>query len=504
MKRFLTTLILSLFTASSLLMPAALAEEETSSIEATEAVEMAVQQSHLLWQLKEKLAQAEYRLFLLENNVEYAEDGLVELREAIQLVEDEIATLDAQIADKNRQILNVKSQMEEKRMEVEDLETEVLVLGEQLRSQKELVGELMSLIYYKKGIYFDSDGVNAVKVLASDETVSKTLQDVTYLNLIEDANAEQIERLNEMSEELKDKWTELHTKRAELERLDEILAEELAVLMEQRTEKLFLLDELKAEQAVLESMIISADQQEDDLKNQVEIYQKNVQLMEEKLSGTRDALTEDELAFFMEIEAEQTMSFSLQDVLTTVEFASPLPYGITHAGNEDGKLEITAYFSDEGYRALFGVDHYAIDFRAYEMTPILAVADGVVQEVVWDEDSSRYAYVKIAHRSGLITVSGHIKDPEVSAGDVVRQGDIIAYSGGTPGTPGAGARTTGPHLHLEVWHDGLRVDPLAYLPLADILQEDLPDEYQDELQSQLEDKIRVTHEAASASAEVSI
>ena len=42
----------------------------------------------------------------------------------------------------------------------------------------------------------------------------------------------------------------------------------------------------------------------------------------------------------------------------------------------------------------------------------------------------------------------------------VLRGQVLGKTGAMPGTPGAGVRTTGPHLHFEVWQDGVRVDPL--------------------------------------------
>jgi hypothetical protein len=72
---------------------------------------------------------------------------------------------------------------------------------------------------------------------------------------------------------------------------------------------------------------------------------------------------------------------------------------------------------------------------------------------------------------------------------------MIAFTGATPGSVGAGARTTGPHLHFEVWQDGARVDPLLYLPLEEVPSEDLPDSYIEEMQNDLENEIRQIQEA---------
>ncbi|EKD93534.1 MAG: hypothetical protein ACD_28C00129G0007, partial [uncultured bacterium] len=54
---------------------------------------------------------------------------------------------------------------------------------------------------------------------------------------------------------------------------------------------------------------------------------------------------------------------------------------------------------------------------------------------------------------------------------------------------GAGARTTGAHLHLEVLQDGVRVDPLEYLSLAEVPMDSLPEKYLRLLEQQLENAL---------------
>lgn len=129
---------------------------------------------------------------------------------------------------------------------------------------------------------------------------------------------------------------------------------------------------------------------------------------------------------------------------------------------------ISALFKDPEYKERFGMEHLAIDMPVEQGTPVYAAADGVIEEV--NDNGLGYNSVVVSH-DGFVTVYGHVESFLVQPGQPVRAGAPIAYSGGMPGTPGAGHLTTGPHLHMELIVDGYHRDPLNYLPEMELSME---------------------------------
>ncbi len=128
-------------------------------------------------------------------------------------------------------------------------------------------------------------------------------------------------------------------------------------------------------------------------------------------------------------------------------------------------LGISAHFDDPGYRARFGFAHRAIDIPVNQDSIVRSVADGVVEKV--SDQGYGFNSIVIRHRGGYASLYGHVSEFLVAEGDDVEAGEAIARSGGMPGTKGAGRITTGPHLHLELLHDGTHIDPLSLLPKRD-------------------------------------
>lgn len=98
--------------------------------------------------------------------------------------------------------------------------------------------------------------------------------------------------------------------------------------------------------------------------------------------------------------------------------------------------------------------HSGLDIANSADTPILATADGVVRHAGWSGGYGRM--VLIDHDWGYATLYGHTSKVLVAPGAVVRRGQMIAYMGTT-------GRSTGNHLHYEIWVHGKPVNPTRFL-----------------------------------------
>jgi murein DD-endopeptidase MepM/ murein hydrolase activator NlpD len=103
----------------------------------------------------------------------------------------------------------------------------------------------------------------------------------------------------------------------------------------------------------------------------------------------------------------------------------------------------------------YGWRHTGVDIDGDFSSPLYAAYDGVVEQAGWN--SSGYGIqVLIKHTNGMVTRYGHASKLFVKIGDHVTRGQVIAMMGST-------GRSTGSHLHFEVYANGRRTNPLGYI-----------------------------------------
>ena len=101
--------------------------------------------------------------------------------------------------------------------------------------------------------------------------------------------------------------------------------------------------------------------------------------------------------------------------------------------------------------------HSGMDFRAPVGMPAKVTAPGVVVKAGWNGGYGRM--VEVDHGNGFSTRYGHLSEIDVAVGDKLDAGAII-------GKTGSSGRSTGPHLHYEVRHNGEAIDPLRFLSVG--------------------------------------
>lgn len=106
-----------------------------------------------------------------------------------------------------------------------------------------------------------------------------------------------------------------------------------------------------------------------------------------------------------------------------------------------------------GYNPMEG--HYGLDIATKDNEVFVSVADGTVISSSWTID---FGYViSVQHNDGLISTYKHCSKLYKSKGEKVLKGNILGLTGNK------GISSSGPHLHFEIWKNGISKNPISYL-----------------------------------------
>jgi murein DD-endopeptidase MepM/ murein hydrolase activator NlpD len=99
--------------------------------------------------------------------------------------------------------------------------------------------------------------------------------------------------------------------------------------------------------------------------------------------------------------------------------------------------------------------HGGIDYRGKRSATVIATADAVVKYSSMNEASGFGNLVTLVHANGFMTRYAHLSKRTVRVGDYVQKGEKIGEIGNT-------GRSSGPHLHYEVWFLYKRLNPQSF------------------------------------------
>ncbi|MBB1088598.1 peptidoglycan DD-metalloendopeptidase family protein [Lysobacter sp. SG-8] len=156
-----------------------------------------------------------------------------------------------------------------------------------------------------------------------------------------------------------------------------------------------------------------------------------------------------------QLDAQFKASGEQLSVLESLLFSRQLDLNAVPSRSPVGRSYITSGFGYRadpfrGGRAL----HKGLDFDANTGDPVYAVADGVIS---YSGVRSGYGkVVEVDHGNGYVTRYAHNSRLSRRVGELVRAGQEIAKAGST-------GRSTGAHVHFEVWEHGKVVNPRNFL-----------------------------------------
>lgn len=200
----------------------------------------------------------------------------------------------------------------------------------------------------------------------------------------------------------------------------------------------------------------------DSLDQEMHNHEMNISNFSSILSGKK---TEDKISPLTKDSTKKyeklTLSASSDDSLMRAEIESQSKYSLSISEENSAKSGIRNFFFfvplkgvvTDSYKS--GNSHFGVDITAPENEAIKATLDGTVILATWTSETGYV--IQVQHENNLVSIYKHNSVLLKKIGDKVNAGEAIAIIGNS------GELTTGPHLHFELWFNGLPVDPQEYM-----------------------------------------
>lgn len=370
-------------------------------------------------QLKASVEAKKSQVNNLQGQIEGYNAKINNARSQVATLQNQADLMQNKITKANLDIQRTQDQIDQTNLEVQSLDIQIQDKTDRIASEKEVVAEYLRTLY-------KYDNKNTLEVLLSNNSFSEFFDQIKYLEDVEKNISGTVSDLIALKADLETERGSKEDKKVSLAKFQQNLEITKASLVESESAKQELADAAAQSQKGLE---------------------KNLQ----QLRSEQDNIDAD----LSHIQQTLKVKMRLSDKFAQLGNSALLAWPV------DPSRGITTYFHDPDYPFRYVFEHPGLDIRAYQGTPVHSAGGGFVAKA--HNGGMGYSYVMIVHPGGLSTVYGHLSRINVVEDQYIEQGQILGLSGATPGTPGAGPLTTGPHLHFEVRKDGIPVNPLGYL-----------------------------------------
>ncbi len=375
--------------------------------------------------IKKAILEEEEALAQIEVSLQKNQQELTTIIDEYHLAQYQLEQIDAELGsvralqeERNKAVKKWKAELEMITRQKSDVEAN-------LRYEERTKRELLSKKFIQPELLRNEGAFPIWQWIFSDKSISQLIEERRKAKQEEMFLQQKVQALTQAQQSLEADEQRVSTILYHVQNLERQTAQQQSLLSELLSARARVVSRLEYSQGELQNALDSARQQQ----AQSTVYLQNLRLH-----------LDDEDLIGETIEVAQKLAF-------------PLPI----------EPKITAHFLDPEYKKALNREHYGTDFWAPQGTPILAPMNGTVKKVA--QNGYAYSYLILDHGDDLYTLYGHISDALVSEGDSVTRGQEIAATGGTPGMPGSGFFSTGPHLHFEVFAGGRHVDAEKWLDI---------------------------------------
>ena len=362
--------------------------------------------------IQQQIDSAQSKLNKLSAQKQKNEEYLATLRSKINLMQDKIDSLEDDKAALQAEIDAIQVKITQTEQDIADAQAKI--------DQKQAEFDQTYQVYCQRlRAMYISGSASTLEVLLTCKDVSSML-----------TRAQMVKSVSQQDSAILD---ELMTKMQEIEK-------EKKKLEEKRNELTNDKQQLESNKKELQSSIDEIDSSKSELDAEVAECNEVMKSLSSQSSEYKEL-----------IETNQAQLEQVESEIRAAIASASRGNGSGELGYPTDSRSISAgypNYSSGGY-------HGGIDFPVRTGSNVYAAASGKVILVKY-LNYSYGRYIIIDHGNGLSTLYAHNSSIEVSVGDKVSRGKVIAHSGST-------GNSTGPHCHFEVRVNGSRVNPNNYL-----------------------------------------
>ncbi|MEK7680585.1 MAG: peptidoglycan DD-metalloendopeptidase family protein [Patescibacteria group bacterium] len=375
--------------------------------------------SEEIQQLNSEIEQRKNTIKQLEEAIEKYKKSIEQKQTEASSLKNQLAILDANIVKVTADVELTGEKIKQTSLEIEALQLSIKDKEAVIARQKKLVAKII------QNIHADQER-NYLEIMLTNGSFAEFYDKIQYKMSVYTDLGRSVKILRLTKEDLESKKSQIERKKLSYEKLKVELEENKERLEDQQLAKQDLLVQTRFSEMKYKTLLASLKQEYQSVEGEIRKFEEQVR---------------------KKLEAQDKLIGAAGD------FFWPVPSRV-----------ITAKFHDPDYPFRRVFEHSGTDIRASQGTPVKAANSGYVGRARKCSLASCYSYILLIHTGNLSSLYGHLSLVNVEADQFVNKGDIIGYSGGKPGTVGAGSFVTGPHLHFEIRQNGIPVDAEQYLP----------------------------------------